>query len=81
MNAVLIEGEKTFKFERNVITETENSTFIQFEEKIVEMDQTGELHYLNATIIEESPLEPNLVKDILERDNIFIGVNETGKVD
>ena len=81
MNAVLIEGEKTFKFERNVITETENSTFIQLEEKIVEMDQNGELHYLNATIIEESPLEPNLVKDILERDNIFIGVNETGKVD
>ena len=82
MNAILIDGEKTFKFERGVITENaKNSTFIQFGERIIEMDQTGELHYLNTTIIEEPALESNLVKNLLEQDNIFIGVNETGKAD
>ena len=76
LRAVLIDGEKTFKFERDVITAV-NSTFIQFAERIVAMDAEGPVdgpHYLKALDVTS-----NLVEDILQRDSIFIGLNKTGK--
>ena len=76
MRAVLIDGQKTLKVEGGIIT-IENSTFVQFGERIVQMGDSGPsfLTEQNSTL----DATPNLFESILHRENISIGQNSSGK--
>ena len=80
MRAVLIDGQKTVKLEQGVIT-IENSTFAQFGARIVQMDEDGPHYLTEQNSTEALGVTPNLFEGILQRENISIGQNSSGKVD
>ena len=78
MRAVLIDGQKTLKLEQGIIT-TENSTFVQFGAKIVQMTEDGPRFLTEQNSTEALDVTPNLFEGILQRENISIAKNSSGK--